>query len=555
LPSRTAIKARTFRKFRTDSCNVGAQPMRRVAGLASLLILLCFEAPGWAATITVIPNQTRSLVTIRGELEFGDEDTFAEKVLRLKEAVVIFNSPGGNLVAGLEIGRAIRLKGFDTFVPDGMVCASACGLAWLGGKTLLAGPRAQIGFHAAWAMEGGQKRETGPGNALVGAYLHSLGLRDEAIVYLTLASPDEAKWLNFKDANELGIQVKEVPSFNEPSTQVATKPAELSTPPQKSSVPDAVYLDADVSSEPKSLPPAVTPSPDVRTVAVPPLQPSTHFKWRPEDPVLEPQVLNLANIDASAQVQRRLQERGFFVGLVDGVWGPKSRIALRDFKAANGLGSDDQWSQQVQLALFDDRYSAASAGYSPPDPLTTTAGLFRPFLATLGTSLHPLNPQDALKIQSELSRLGYYRSSGDGIWGLASRNALRDLKVANGLTADDVWDGSVQSIILSGRALPAIETPFGTWAMTGASCTGPDSARRLSVSSREISSGGSVCHIENGLTHSGDMWTATASCPGDGRDFSIRIVFRIIQGRLIDHTTVGPVSVTNARPPTFERCT
>lgn len=239
------------------------QYMRRVIGLASLLTLLWSDAPAWAATINVIPNQTRSLVTIRGELESGDGDTFAEKVLRLKEAVVVFNSPGGNLVAGLEIGRAIRLKGFDTFVADGMVCASACGLAWLGGKTLLAGPRAQIGFHAAWAMEGGQKRETGAGNALVGAYLHSLGLRDEAIVYLTLASPDDAKWLNFKDAQELGIQVREVPSLDEPSKRVAAAPAEFSKHPEKPAVPDALYLDPDVSSQPKAVSP-LRPHPPLR---------------------------------------------------------------------------------------------------------------------------------------------------------------------------------------------------------------------------------------------------------------------------------------------------
>jgi len=33
------------------------------------------------------------------------------------DAVVVFQSPGGNLRAGIEIGRAIHLKGFATLVP------------------------------------------------------------------------------------------------------------------------------------------------------------------------------------------------------------------------------------------------------------------------------------------------------------------------------------------------------------------------------------------------------------------------------------------------------
>lgn len=64
----------------------------------------------------------------------------------------MFNSEGGNLMAGLEIGRAIRLKGFDTLVPDKMYCASACALAWLGGKTRWAGPGDHSTFHAAWML-------------------------------------------------------------------------------------------------------------------------------------------------------------------------------------------------------------------------------------------------------------------------------------------------------------------------------------------------------------------------------------------------------------------
>jgi peptidoglycan hydrolase-like protein with peptidoglycan-binding domain len=528
--------------------------MKWVLGLSSLLMLVCAEAPAWAATITVIPTQTRPFVTIRGELKLNDEDVFAEKVLRLKDAVVVLNSPGGNLIAGIEIGRAIRLKGFDTVVLDGTVCASACGLAWLGGRTLFAGPKAQIGFHAAWVMEGGQKREKGPGNALVGAYLHSLGLRDEAIVYLTMASPDDAKWLNFKDAHQLGILVKEVASSDEPSKQVARKPDGPSIQQDKPAVPDAVYLDADVSSEPTPVPPALTvASPDARTAALPQEQVTSPI-WRPEPPKLEPQVLNLVDLDAAVQVQRRLQERGYFVGLVDGVWGPRSRIALRDFKAANGLGADDGWDLRVQLALFDDRSRVAAANYVPPDPQTTTDGLFRPFQVPSGAKLHPLNPRDARKIQSHLLELGYYRKPGDGIWGLASRYALRDFKAANGLSADDMWDSSVEALIENGRSLHAAETPFGEWAMVGTSCSDATNPQRLSISAKEISARNAICRLEHSLARSGDTWFGTASCLSNQQETAFRVSMVIVQGRLVDQSTTVAAPKAESRVPVYERC-
>jgi hypothetical protein len=38
------------------------------------------------------------------------------------DSLVVLRSDGGNLVAGIEIGKAIRLKGFNTLVPDNVRC-------------------------------------------------------------------------------------------------------------------------------------------------------------------------------------------------------------------------------------------------------------------------------------------------------------------------------------------------------------------------------------------------------------------------------------------------
>src|SRR5262249_54038767 len=149
------------------------------------------------------------LLHVIGDLAIGDEKKFIQLALGTDAAIVVFHSPGGNLFAGIEIGKAIHLKGFSTYVPDGLLCASACSLAWLGGRSRLMSDTAKIGFHAAYTEQRGQNNVSAPGNALVGAYLTRLGLPDSAIVYITRSAPDGMQWLNFSDAQRFGIEVKQ----------------------------------------------------------------------------------------------------------------------------------------------------------------------------------------------------------------------------------------------------------------------------------------------------------------------------------------------------------
>src|SRR5687767_6716070 len=128
-----------------------------------------------AATIERISGSP-IVITIEGDLEDGDQDEFVRQVLELDDAVVVLNSDGGSVIAGVEIGRAIRLKNLTTLVPDGIRCTSACALAWLGGSPRVAAPKAEIGFHAAYELVDGVAVERGVANALVGAYLSQLGL-------------------------------------------------------------------------------------------------------------------------------------------------------------------------------------------------------------------------------------------------------------------------------------------------------------------------------------------------------------------------------------------
>ena len=147
------------------------------------------------------------MVTLSGEIESSDTEQFRAAVATYPKAIVAFQSPGGSLIAGIEIGTQIRLRNYMTLVPSGVQCASACALAWLGGTKRLMGPGARIGFHAASVNENGQAIETGAGNALLGAYLNKLGLPDRAILFVTQAHPNEITRLTMADAEREGIDV------------------------------------------------------------------------------------------------------------------------------------------------------------------------------------------------------------------------------------------------------------------------------------------------------------------------------------------------------------
>ena len=174
-----------------------------------LLLLVVWARPAYAATIDVVPQQgdTPALITVIGTLRVEDIEAFQFKTAKISKAVVTLQSDGGSLIAGVRIGTIIRLRNYDTVVPSGARCASACATAWLGGARRFMGKHALVGFHAAYRNDNGQISEHGAGNAVLGAYLNSIGLTEEAIFYVTKAGPHSMTWLTPQEATQRGIAV------------------------------------------------------------------------------------------------------------------------------------------------------------------------------------------------------------------------------------------------------------------------------------------------------------------------------------------------------------
>jgi hypothetical protein len=88
-----------------------------------------------------------------------------------------------------------------------------------------------------------------------------------------------------------------------------------------------------------------------RTAAVAPLQGASKLNPPPGDIMA---------------AQNRLIELGFLAGPAHGVWGTKSRMALRAFKIANALAADDKWDDLVSSRLYSTKAARS------PLPLATT---------------------------------------------------------------------------------------------------------------------------------------------------------------------------------------
>jgi formylglycine-generating enzyme required for sulfatase activity len=178
------------------------------------------------------------MVEVFGDIEPRDDRYIRQALLSVESepVYVSLSSRGGNLQAGIEIGRAIWFREAATVV-EGAVCASACALAWLAGRPRFMAADASIGFHAPWLGDDDHAEGSTAGSAVVGGYLRDLGLTSAAIRYINEPGPDEMRWLTVEDADELNIALR--PWTTEIEVVVVAEPPPSGTP----SAPGAAFRD------------------------------------------------------------------------------------------------------------------------------------------------------------------------------------------------------------------------------------------------------------------------------------------------------------------------
>ncbi len=232
--------------------------------------------------------------------------------------------------------------------------------------------------------------------------------------------------------------------------------------------------------------------------------------------------VDLLRIEDVKGVQQRLIELRLLSGSADGVWGPRSRSALRDFRVANNLGSNDKWDEQTHQALFKISVVPESSANQPGTKSETAEAL-------PGAARNPLTHSDALWIQKRLHDLGYYFGNTDGVWGASSRSALRDFKAINDLQENDTWDRETEERLSDQN----IHIFVGRWALNVDQCQrSQNGSAPITINSRRAETVGSACNFRSVKREGTNSWRIQALCSADGNSWNARIDLKLIGSKL-----------------------
>ncbi len=127
--------------------------------------------------------------------------------------------------------------------------------------------------------------------------------------------------------------------------------------------------------------------------------------------------------EAVLQLQKRLQELGYYASRLDGVYLTEDITAVRAFQKASGLKVDGKAGYQTQSLLYSDgaiRGNAVTGG--------TTSATLR--YGSTGAEVSTL--------QNRLIELGYLTGTADGKFGIATKSALIAFQKASNLVGDGV---------------------------------------------------------------------------------------------------------------------
>jgi hypothetical protein len=194
--------------------------------IASLLLMVALDASYAALQITPLAPSAGALLAghsewtlmLSGEIALGDTERLRKLVLgrRIESAIIYFDSPGGNLLEGLEIGRFIRKRGFSTsigsrradapnIVPG--ICLSACAYAYLGGVFRFHPDGAKYGVHRfSSQVKTNSDLEIGQiVSAAIVTYLRDMGVDTAVFDRSTSVGPDTVRLLSRQDLETIGV--------------------------------------------------------------------------------------------------------------------------------------------------------------------------------------------------------------------------------------------------------------------------------------------------------------------------------------------------------------
>ena len=184
------------------------------------------ESPDSFKVLSQIP---RVNIFLEGEIDAGAPARLAPVLKRAEEtgADVYLDSPGGSLLAGMEIGRMLRRAGANTHVGSAVMkkpdprypgaqlmeslpggCYSSCALAYLGGVYRYINDGSRYGVHrfSSDARPGPTDLESAQViSAAVGAYIREMGAAPEVFDLMVQAGNDAIRVLTPTELTRLNV--------------------------------------------------------------------------------------------------------------------------------------------------------------------------------------------------------------------------------------------------------------------------------------------------------------------------------------------------------------
>ncbi|MDD6040158.1 MAG: peptidoglycan-binding protein [Clostridia bacterium] len=130
--------------------------------------------------------------------------------------------------------------------------------------------------------------------------------------------------------------------------------------------------------------------------------------------------------DVVLRLQTRLQELGYYISRLDGVYLTDDIEAVRAFQSANGLKVDGKAGFDTQTCLYSDN--------PVPGNMNVTGGQE----STTATLRYGDFGDDVVTLQKRLITLGYLTGSADGKYGKNTKAAVKAFQKNNDLDADGV---------------------------------------------------------------------------------------------------------------------
>jgi hypothetical protein len=191
--------------------------------VAGAVVLSIGSVPATAMDYSWRSYNDKIVIDAVGEIKVDEAKNFTAWVEQSrrewnghKATAIVFNSGGGSVEGGRQMGIMIADFHMITGVAHGGKCASACVLIWSAGAFKSVGDDSKVGVHMARNIEDGDP--TVDGTIFTLRWLQKTGAPNSVVVGAMSTKPDDIYWLSEDELIAWGAKIV-------PKEEVASKPS------------------------------------------------------------------------------------------------------------------------------------------------------------------------------------------------------------------------------------------------------------------------------------------------------------------------------------------